>query len=691
MAPMRRALALLLLACVASAGEKELKHDDGTQADKRSTAGSGHVISFDVPGGKWWVRSVSIFGARYGGGYDAATTTFTVTVCDDDLKPIGSTTAKYELFAPGRFEWVEIPLEEAVAAPRKLRIVVEFRPTATQGVYVGACETKRSHSGHGVPGAAEKPFDKEWMIRACLTSAKPKPPKEKKPEPDRYLKDFDFLASTVKDRFPALVKKGVDWDAACREWRPRFKAARDDREHVLHATELLALLGDMHTGVVDSKIEPPAFEGLFGGGLWIAADRGRLVLRAAVPGHPLLERVKPGAELLTIGGKPARLVHLATRAQLKRWYGWSSDHFLDARLSFQFFPFGKERHLSATFLGPSGTVVEIGLEPWGPGGRGLSRVFVTMPQGVAAEGLAVSKRLDERTGYIRILGGMDQKTREAFDAAFDALKGVDGILLDCRGMGGGGDGPAWAMAGRFFKERTPQGTASPLEPTGSWQFDGPVVLLQDERMVSSAETFTWAMVETGRALSVGRPTGGATIIPEAFGVPSGLFRFRLGVHDRKTPINTVQPEGIGTPPCILVPYEPALLAKYGDPILGIAREALDLLRQRVDRDEIVSRLSKPPVAEAIEWQIRLLDEPKNPMPDFVRGCLALAELSKLADGDLAARAGKAADRWRPEAAAQRACEELLAKGFPPKPADAKGFLHEHSGARYAEALASYLR
>lgn len=688
---MRRALALLLLACGAAAGEKELKHDDGAQTDKRSTAGTGHVVSFDAPGGKWWVKSVSVFGARYGGGYDAATTTFTVTICDDDLKPIGSTTAKYELFAPGRFEWVEVPFEEPVAAPRKLKIVIEFRPTATQGVYVGICETKRPHSGHGVPGGAEKPFDREWMIRASLTNAKPKPPKEKKPEPDRYLGDFDFLASTVKARFPALAKKGIDWDAACREWKPRFKAARDDREHILHATELLALLGDMHTSVVGSKVEPPSFEGLLGAGLWIAADRGRLVLRAAVPGHPLLGRVKPGAELLTVGGKPAKLAHLAARAQLKRWHGWSSDHFLDARLSFQFFPFGEEKRLSATFLDPAGTVAETELEPWGPLGRGLSRVAATMPEGLAAEGLAVSKRLDEKTGYLRILGGMDEKTRDAFDTAFDALKGVDGILLDCRGMGGGGDGPAWAMAGRFFQERTPQGTAPALEPRGAWQFDGPVVLLQDERMVSSAETFTWAMTETGRALSVGRPTGGATIIPEVFDAPSGLFRFRLGVHDRKTPIRGIQPEGIGTVPDILVPYEPGLLAKYGDPILGLAREALDLLRQHVDRAEIQARLSKPFVAEAIEWQIRLLEEPKSPMPDFARGCARLEELQAMAaDKALAARASETARRYERETLAQRACEELLAKGFPPPPSDAQAFLHEYKGTRYAEALRSCL-
>ena len=686
---MRRALPLLLLATVAAAGDTELTRDDGEQAGRKSIAGTGHVIAFDAPNGEWWVRSVKIFGARYGGSYDPATTTFTVTICDALGKPLGATTAKYELFTPGKFEWVEVPLEEPVEAPAKLKVVVEFRPTATQGVYVGSSESKDSHSGYGVPGGNETRFEQEWMIRAQLTSAKPKPPKKAKPDPGRYAADLDFLARTVQARFPALRKKGVDWDAECEAWKRRFATARDDREHVLNVMQLLALLGDSHSGVVESKVEPPAFEGLFGAGLWIAADRGRLVLRAAVPGHPILERTRPGAELLSIGGKPAKLVHRAARAQLKQWYGWSSDRFLDARLSFQFFPFGKEERISAVFLDPSGKVVATELERWGPGGRGLSRAAATMPEGLAAEGLAVSKRLDDRTGYIRILGGMDESTQKAFDAAFDALKGVEGILLDCRGMGGGSDIPAWAMAGRFFEKRVLE---PPVEPTGSWQFAGPVILLQDERMASSAETFTWAMTETGRALSVGRPTGGATIIPEVFDAPSGLFRFRLGCHDRKTPIKGVQPEGIGTLPDILVRYEPALLAKYGDPILGKAREALDLLLEGRRREEIVVGLSRPPVAEAVAWQIRLLEEERNPMPDFVGGCEWLLELGAIAeDPEVKARAKEAAGKWRREAEAQRACEEVLAKNFPPKPGGAQAFFREHKGTRWADALAAYLR
>ena len=66
--------------------------------------------------------------------------------------------------------------------------------------------------------------------------------------------------------------------------------------------------------------------------------------------------------------------------------------------------------------------------------RGLSRQAVTMPARVKASGEAVSARLSADIGYVRILGGMNEKTREAFFEAFDALDGVKGIVLDCRGF-----------------------------------------------------------------------------------------------------------------------------------------------------------------------------------------------------------------------------------------------------------------
>jgi C-terminal processing protease CtpA/Prc len=506
------------------------------------------------------------------------------------------------------------------------------------------------------------------MIRVELSKRKPKGATEKKGKTRNslvYKKDFEFLERTVRTRFPALKKKDVDWKAVCRVWRPRFAACRDDETHLRNASLLLAHLQDMHTGVTESTVtvHVPTTDGLFGGGLWIARDKGRILLRALSPGHPLARKLRPGAELLSVEGRPARLVHEETRQQMRTWSGWSSAHFLDSCLSFRFFPFGKKTLISVEFLNPDGKLVETKLAKFGPDGRGCSRIAVTMPEGVAPKGKAVSARLGGELGYIRILGGMNEPTRADFFVAFDELKGVKGVVLDCRGMGGGTDRPAYAMAGRFF----PRGGVVP--PSGDWQFKGPVVLLQDERQVSSAETFTWVMTESGRALSVGRPTGGATIVPTGFEVPSGLFKFRMGVTDRRTPIKRVQPEGIGTPPDIFVSYEPYLLQKYGDPVFGIGKAVLE----RVVAGE---KPEPPPDPERVpadaRWTERLCKERRNAMPDYVGALERLGESAK--------------ESWRKEADAQRAWEALVDEVFPIPAGKRKAFCRKYAGTRYAKAM-----
>ncbi|MHC4938769.1 MAG: S41 family peptidase [Planctomycetota bacterium] len=570
---MRFASVLLLLSCAAFA--RELQHDDGKQAGKRSSAGTGHVISFKAPSGKWWVTSVLVYGTRYGGGYDPSNTFATVSVCDEKLTELSAREAAYERFAPGRFDWVELATEPAQVSGR-FAVCVSFSPTRTKGVFVGWANTKESHSAFGLPGERPRPFDKEWMIRVRLTKKKPKGVRTKA---GAYRKDFDYLARTVRTRYPALKKKKIDWKRVCDEWRPRFDGCKDDRSHLLNVHQLLALLRDSHTGVTKSKVNVhvPSFDGLYGGGLWIAVEGERLLVRAS-----LREDIPPGTTLLEIDQKPARDAHAAVCAQVRRWHGWSSQHFLDARLSFQFFAFGEKQAITIRGRLPDGTAKEWTLKRWGPGGRGISRIRATMPPGIEYAKGALSGKLDDETGYLRITGSMNDSTRAAFFAALDHLRGVKGILLDCRGMGGGGDSAAWAMAGRF--------AAPKLRRTGDWQFEGPVVMLQDERMISSAETFTWAMAESGRALSVGRPTGGATIIPKVYRAPSGLFEFRMGSHDRRTPFAKVQPEGIGSAPDIHVSYD--LLAKHEDPVLAIGRDALKRLVAGEDRSAVIKALGR---------------------------------------------------------------------------------------------------
>jgi hypothetical protein len=343
-----------------------------------------------------------------------------------------------------------------------------------------------------------------------------------------------------------------------------------------------------------------------------------------------------------------------------------------------------------------------------------------MPEGLEARGPVVAAMLDDEIGYLRILGGMGATTRDAFFAALGTVLDAKGLVLDCRGMGGGGDGPAWDMAGRFFARSTPQGSAPSLASKGR-AFTGPVVMLQDAREISSAETFTWAMTETGRVVSVGEATGGATIIPRSFEVPSGMLGFRMGCTDRRTPIRAVQPEGIGTPPDVFVPDDPTLLGRLGDPELGVGLDVLRYLVAGEDREVVKAayggvlgadperlgrsverfrRLSRPSgvaltdlttglVDALIADEIRRTANERNPMPGFRESAARLERLAAVADRcgrKAAARdARRAVSLWEPEIAAQRAWDALVAESFPPTEEALARFLEAHGGSRYGRA------
>jgi hypothetical protein len=149
-----------------------LSGDDGTAESKRSIAGSGHARSFGAPSeGDAYLTAVLVFGARYG-REEAPTTTFTVTLCDADLRPIASWTKPYAAFERGPMSWVrfEVP---PTRVPRTFQVCVAFDPTATNGVYVGIDTGTHGRSRAALPGETAAPMDDgDWMLRAEVQQTK---------------------------------------------------------------------------------------------------------------------------------------------------------------------------------------------------------------------------------------------------------------------------------------------------------------------------------------------------------------------------------------------------------------------------------------------------------------------------------------------------------------------------------------
>jgi hypothetical protein len=147
-----------------------LAGDDGEMDGQKSIAGGGHARRFETPGGQWYLRSVSVFGARYGTP-SPPEENFEIAMCDEDLKPIATWEKPYATFERGDLKWVRIELPPTRVPPR-FCICLNFRPTASKGVYVAFDGSTKGQSLVGTPGRPGKAFDAgDWMIRVELDRA----------------------------------------------------------------------------------------------------------------------------------------------------------------------------------------------------------------------------------------------------------------------------------------------------------------------------------------------------------------------------------------------------------------------------------------------------------------------------------------------------------------------------------------
>ena len=143
----------------------ELVCDDGKPAGKKSIAGSGHAVRFDVRGGDWYLTTVSIHGSRYGQPRPPRED-FHVYLCDKELQQIADFPVPYGKFAWGRAQWLTIPVTPT-QVPRQFIVCVSFNPTATKGVFVSRDAEAGGTSLTGLPGEPGRACSEgDWLIRA---------------------------------------------------------------------------------------------------------------------------------------------------------------------------------------------------------------------------------------------------------------------------------------------------------------------------------------------------------------------------------------------------------------------------------------------------------------------------------------------------------------------------------------------
>jgi hypothetical protein len=135
--------------------------------------------------------------------------------------------------------------------------------------------------------------------------------------------------------------------------------------------------------------------------------------------------------------------------------------------------------------------------------------------------------------YITIAGWGTNTIRAAdFDAALERFRHAPGMIIDVRMNPGGNDSLAFDIAGRFARtsvvfgyvrfrngpSHTDMGppTTRTLNPRGSWQYTGTVLLLIGRRCASSNESLIAAMGQLPNVTLVGDRTAGSTGNPGTF-------------------------------------------------------------------------------------------------------------------------------------------------------------------------------
>lgn len=368
---------------------------------------------------------------------------------------------------------------------------------------------------------------------------------------------FDTLWHEIDWRYSYLGLKGIDWPAQKAQFRPLAEAAPDDEAFYKVLQQMLAVLQDGHTYLTSY----PGMKPYMGTGLRLVMAEGQFVVAAETPVVPEVQR---GDVVVSVDGRPVD----AVAADLRKLTSASTEAQM-------------ERHLAERLLwGPAGSKVNVGFRR--PDGGEYQLILSREFQQV--RGLTFDHRQIDGFGYIKVaqLGG---NVVAQFDKALETYRNAPGLILDLRGNGGGNDRLAEEISGRLIQQETPWAKVqlrmapfwSPkinrsVSPRGEWQYTGPVVMLIDGGIFSSADFFAGGLARSGRVTSVGSPTGGGSGNPVWLKLPGGaqvaVSRWIEYFADG-TPV-----EGNGTRPDVEVRPTIADVAAGRDPALEKAIEIL---------------------------------------------------------------------------------------------------------------------
>lgn len=197
-------------------------------------------------------------------------------------------------------------------------------------------------------------------------------------------------------------------------------------------------------------------------------------------------------------------------------------------------------------------------------------------------------RTEDDIGYIAVDSLSNETLLNQFETALKQMQGTRGLILDIRANGGGGEPLAMKMAGYFLdqprlyamhqyrsgSEHSDLGAKQKriFIPNKNWYYQGPVIVLQGEKTMSSAEAFALMLAECPNVTTMGDRTAGSSGNPRRIDAGAGI----IVNLPRWIPldINGNSFDTVGIQPDIKIQAAPKDFTKTEDPVLTAALQRL---------------------------------------------------------------------------------------------------------------------
>jgi carboxyl-terminal processing protease len=202
--------------------------------------------------------------------------------------------------------------------------------------------------------------------------------------------------------------------------------------------------------------------------------------------------------------------------------------------------------LEITLSGPKNSTVRLGLERRRSDGT-LAQLERTVKRESfdAATAVPVAMLIDSMTGYVRVTTFVGERVADDLHGALERLEkgGMRRLVLDLRDNGGGSVAEAARVAGEFLPRGaivyTSEGRKSEIVDTGRvkrsfWRSERhyPIVVMVNAGTASASELVAGALQDHDRALIVGRPTFGKSLLMRGFPMADGSVLVLVVGHVR---------------------------------------------------------------------------------------------------------------------------------------------------------------